>query len=362
MDTTLTTECETSLNSVFIKWKPKIALKAVLGRKSKDIGDGIGCVSFGNLTCSNLYTVGLLDSEGHTITKMQVKTKPSIITGEHCMRNFIHPSLHPNDIQWVHDVDDEYLWSFRELLENKNYIRRLFREACFILPNARHLVLPNPRKRYCIDLSKNVKWGRDKIMRKSRLSKYRITMNRHFRKSVIAVRNAHSYKYGAESVWLEDDLCDFLEEDHRHCDPVTQIQHHTFELWEGNELLAVCVGYTAGAMWHDYTHAAIVRDDRRAGTILTKAVGHLLTQCGIKLWYWGICGKTTSYMSDYNSYGGSEFPREQFVPLWHDALEATPKYSPQEALDAGLSLVQQADADYFNVDVSTSVPEQSTPP
>eukprot|EP01060_Flectonema_neradi_P036894 TRINITY_DN726_c1_g1_i1.p1 TRINITY_DN726_c1_g1~~TRINITY_DN726_c1_g1_i1.p1 ORF type:complete len:365 (+),score=68.37 TRINITY_DN726_c1_g1_i1:33-1097(+) len=348
MDGTVSVQCETSINSVYVSWTPKIAVKAVLGRKTKEVDEGVGHVSFGNLACGNTYTVGILSSSGEPITKIRIQTKDPAFPTANNLKSFIHPRLHTTDLQWVHDVEDEYLWSRRELLEDKKFVRKLYREACFVLPSASSymVVLPNPRKRYCIDLTKNVKWDRDKRMRKSRLSRYRLTMDRHFKKSVKAIRDAHSFVHGPAATWLDDDLCNFLEEDHLKVDPVTKIQHHTFELWEGDELLAVCAGFTSGAMWHDYTHAAVVRDERRAGTILTKTVGDLLSKCGYKLWYWGVCSQSTSYMSDYNSYGGGEFPREEFVPLWRDAMQSTPTLTPIEAMSEGLSLVEPASAEF----------------
>ena len=59
--------------------------------------------------------------------------------------------------------------------------------------------------------------------------------------------------------------------------------------------------------------ATLVRDKRSCGTVLTKSVGDLLHKTGFNIWYWGF---KAGYMTSYDSLGGREFDRAQFLAVW----------------------------------------------
>jgi len=86
-------------------------------------------------------------------------------------------------------------------------------------------------------------------------------------------------------------------------------------------LVAVVAGFGVGRVWHDFSMATLVRDRRSPGSLLTKAVGHLLAACGYDLWYWGC---KIGYMAEYDDYGGRDLGREEFWRRWGAAREQPP--------------------------------------
>eukprot|EP00005_Dracoamoeba_jomungandri_P011105 CAMPEP_0174264876 /NCGR_PEP_ID=MMETSP0439-20130205/24354_1 /TAXON_ID=0 /ORGANISM="Stereomyxa ramosa, Strain Chinc5" /LENGTH=77 /DNA_ID=CAMNT_0015351025 /DNA_START=144 /DNA_END=374 /DNA_ORIENTATION=- len=76
--------------------------------------------------------------------------------------------------------------------------------------------------------------------------------------------------------------------------------------------------------------AALKRDKRGVGHILTKSLGYLLQQCGYKFWYWGVKG---DYMKEYDNYGGRDFGRIEFFERWEKHKAQKPLYDLQQFFD-----------------------------
>eukprot|EP01065_Artemidia_motanka_P008977 TRINITY_DN14566_c0_g1_i2.p2 TRINITY_DN14566_c0_g1~~TRINITY_DN14566_c0_g1_i2.p2 ORF type:complete len:155 (+),score=31.54 TRINITY_DN14566_c0_g1_i2:682-1146(+) len=138
------------------------------------------------------------------------------------------------------------------------------------------------------------------------------------------------------STWLTTELIEaFMRQIALRDSPIL---HGVFQLWEGDELLAVCCGYGRGRCWHDYTAASVRRADR-VGTLVSKMAGELLARCGYRLWYWGEQSEGTAYMSDFIPYGGHELQRTEFMRAWCGLCSETPNLLPPAAIDQGFGMV-----------------------
>eukprot|EP00754_Rhynchopus_humris_P015837 Rhum_TRINITY_DN14479_c25_g1::Rhum_TRINITY_DN14479_c25_g1_i1::g.91997::m.91997 len=284
--------------------------------------------------------------DGEEVAVLQVRTQdgPPMLN-EACYPTLVTPAH--DDVSWVHHPKlPNFLLSLSGLLRCEALVNKLFLEACFILCSdaegiAGHFIqIPNPQSRFCLDLRVPRRWDRSRRMRRpAALANLRMTMDRSFRSSLRLAQQGHS-----EGTWLTPALIDLLSRLHDQGE-ANPVRHHSFELWEVSEdgasaeVVAVSLGYQIGSTWHDYTHAALKRDERGLGTILTKAVGHLLQQAGVAFWYWGLVGEGTSYMEDYAKYGGRNFPRKEFVPIWNQLKELPLARSPAQILESGGGLV-----------------------
>ena len=283
---------------------------------------------------------------GEEVAVVQVRTQdgPPILN-EACFPTLVTPAH--DDVSWVHHPKlPNFLLSLSGLLRCEALVNKLFLEACFILCSdaegiAGHFIqIPNPQSRFCLDLREPRRWDRSRRMRRpAALANLRMTMDRSFRSSLRLAQQGHS-----EGTWLTPELIGLLSRLHDQGE-ANPVRHHSFELWEVSEdgasaeVVAVSLGYQIGSTWHDYTHAALKRDERGLGTILTKAVGDLLQKAGVAFWYWGLVGEGTSYMEDYAKYGGRNFPREEFVPIWNGLKELPLARSPAQILESGAGLV-----------------------
>ena len=120
--------------------------------------------------------------------------------------------------------------------------------------------------------------------------------------------------------------------------PPPRVRHHVFELWDANtdELLAVTAGFGVGRAYHDYSMAALVRDKRSAGQVLTKTIAALLQKLGYGLWYWGF---KNPYMAQYDRFGGRNIARAEFYDRWDALTAAEPDGGIEDAIAAGAALV-----------------------
>merc|ERR1712110_965532 len=107
-----------------------------------------------------------------------------------------------------------------------------------------------------------------------------------------------------------------------------------FELWDkatGN-LAAASFGLAVGSFFHDFSMCCLIKDRRSAGAILTKAVGALLTDCGVLDWYWGC---KVPYMAEYEKHGAREIPRSEYYHRIRTAMQHKLHIDPCEAIDGG---------------------------
>eukprot|EP01063_Lacrimia_lanifica_P026316 TRINITY_DN3530_c0_g1_i2.p1 TRINITY_DN3530_c0_g1~~TRINITY_DN3530_c0_g1_i2.p1 ORF type:complete len:432 (+),score=93.17 TRINITY_DN3530_c0_g1_i2:83-1378(+) len=324
----------TTHNTISLQWSPAGEHTVAATDKDGNVHSertATAAATLGPLYSSASYKVFV---DGTHFADIMTDRSPFAVGAASC--GLVMPCHNLYDLSWVHDAEDDYLWTHPSVLRCHQLMDKLFQEAVYVLPGDRTVMCPNPVKRYCIDLRKaGVNWKKSRRMRATDLAGYRMTMDHDFRASFKAAGGAHVERTGGS--WITDSLLDLLMT--LRANTSALVKHRSFELWRGDELVAVSAGYAYGAAWHDATHATLDRSKgSHAGTILTKAMGYLLQQSGYDFWYWGLKSTGTAYMSEYVKYGGGEYPRENFVPAWKSATTrpSPPCPSVMLAMDKGL--------------------------
>ncbi|CAE7487322.1 unnamed protein product [Symbiodinium sp. CCMP2592] len=216
--------------------------------------------------------------------------------------------------EWLGQCPEPMVWCFHP---DFALLRALWLNACFTLPEPRSPITqcPNPVSRYCLDLTKGQPWLRSKKVRRHKHD-FRLTVNADYQSSFEICQAMHMELHG--STWITPGLIQSLDKCRRED---SQVKVYSIELWEksSGKLAAVIMALSVGDIFHDYTTVTVIRDGRSPGSILTKVLGHLLTQAGFTLWYWGF---KNPYMAEYDaSYGGVELDNaEEFWPRWRRAM------------------------------------------
>lgn len=232
---------------------------------------------------------------------------------------------------WFHRRQGDFLWT---LFLTEEVMLELYLNACYTLPG----FLPeplcaviNPEERFCIDLRSPQACGfhRSKMVRRHRKD-FTMSVNCDFAGALKKLQQYHKAPEKSGNTWLTDDLIKLtVSMEMRRAE--LPLRHTVFEVWEADDLVAVCAGFAVGRAYHDYSMATLRRDPRGIGHIATKAVADLLVKCGYEIWYWGCC---LGYMEDYKKYGGRNFPRDEFRDRWLGAVYRgiLPTPLPEEAL------------------------------
>ncbi|CAJ1340489.1 unnamed protein product [Effrenium voratum] len=217
--------------------------------------------------------------------------------------------------EWLGLCPEDMVWTFSPSFD---VLRSLWLNACFTLPS-RHSPIaqcPNPIRRYCLDLTKRQPWLRNKKVRRHK-SDFRLTVNANFRATFQQCERTH--REAGRGSWITPDLIEGLDRCRKEDG---ELKVYSIELWEKStgQLAAAIMALSVGDIFHDYTTATMLRDGRSPGAILTKVVGHLLTEAGYTLWYWGF---KNPYMGEYDGqYGGLELRNDlDFWPRWRQARE-----------------------------------------
>lgn len=239
--------------------------------------------------------------------------------------------------EWLGSCPEDMVWAVQPSFE---LLRGLWRNACFTLPSTGSPMTqcPNPISRYCLDLTRSQPWLRSKKVRRHK-GDFRVTVNADYRQTFKHCEKIHLENH--RSTWITPDLVSSLDRCRKED---SDLKVYSIELWEksSGKLAAAIMGLSMGDVFHDYTMATMMRDDRSPGAILTKVVGHLLTEAGYTLWYWGY---KNPYMAEYDGqYGGLLMNNaKDFWPRWRSAMEmaaSCPEKSPDLAkqVQTGLDL------------------------
>ena len=267
----------------------------------------------------------------------------------------------------------DWILTSREAVDDDRFVARCYASALFTLPGMVPgrpdlALLPNPVRRYCLELRRSsgpgaaekadealrqVDWARGPKMRAARRRRFRFSMDRDFAGSLGKLRAHHAA--GKDGTWFDDALFATIVRMHQRQNQETsgsggiansrseasilpRIYHHVFELWDADsgELLAVTAGFSCGRAYHDYSMACLVRDKRSSGHVLSKTVGDLLSKCGFEFWYWGF---KTGYMKEYDKFGGRDVGRAEFFDRWERVAKESPERDLSEAIAAGDALV-----------------------
>eukprot|EP00434_Breviolum_minutum_P023046 symbB.v1.2.020332.t1/scaffold1705.1/size105345/5 len=216
--------------------------------------------------------------------------------------------------EWLGKCPEDMVWTVKPSFE---LMRELWRHGCFTLPSPGSLVTqcPNPISRYCLDLKQQQPWLRSKKVKRHR-GDFRLTVNGDYRRTFKECEKVHLENH--RSTWITPELVEGLDRCRREA---ADLKVYSIELWEKSTgtLAAAIMGLSMGDVFHDYTMATMLRDDRSPGAILTKVVGHLLVEAGYTLWYWGY---KNPYMAEYDGrYGGVALNNEKdFWPRWQNAM------------------------------------------
>eukprot|EP00927_Polykrikos_kofoidii_P054651 TRINITY_DN49039_c0_g1_i1.p1 TRINITY_DN49039_c0_g1~~TRINITY_DN49039_c0_g1_i1.p1 ORF type:complete len:417 (-),score=75.45 TRINITY_DN49039_c0_g1_i1:36-1286(-) len=217
--------------------------------------------------------------------------------------------------EWLGDCPEDTVWAFAPTFE---LMRSLWINACFTLPTPRNpaTTCPNPKQRYCLDLTKGAPWLKSKKVKRHK-DDFRLTVNSNFIQTFWDVERTH--REDCRGTWITEELVSALDRCRRSDE---ELRVYSVELWEKKtgKLAAAIMSFSVGDIFHDYSTSTMIRDNRSAGALLTKVVGHLLVRCGYTLWYWGF---KNSYMAEYDGqYGGGLWDNKaDFWPRWRIARE-----------------------------------------
>jgi Leu/Phe-tRNA-protein transferase len=299
----------------------------------------LGTFTFYFLQCNTSYTL----SSGCSHETLSVKTTGVILaTGGKKLSGFrldmatggrdvgLYVGNEHSPDEWMMRCTGDWMWT---VCGDYVFITKLFECALFALPSTPPVIdLPNPLQRYCIDLKVGTRWDKNKKMRKA-LGRLKMTINRQYKQSLEALVAYHQQKHGGTwmNAWLLQ-LLTKMSEDMR-----SPVQQMVFEMWEGEELVALTAGFGTGSAFHDYSMATLKRDQRGLGKILTKVVGQMLCTCGYDIWYWGY---KSDYMEYFDQYGGRHFDRQEFWNRWDKSRQQPPAQDLGVLLEGGGGLVQ----------------------
>ncbi|KEG12879.1 hypothetical protein DQ04_01351020 [Trypanosoma grayi] len=238
------------------------------------------------------------------------------------------------------NTDYMYLLTWNQPLGT--VLHHLFFHSLFAVPGmllGEHVfALPNEKRgRFCLDLQHAVCAWRSsrKIRRLISCGRYVVEVNRDIRDSL---RLAHDYHMErVESTWMKNYYIDILVSMAK--SPEFGVRIMSVELLEkaSGKVLAGCLGYALGSVYHDFTMFTAERATESFGTGITKVLGEALQCCGYNLWYWG---SRLGYMAQFEAkYGARYICKEEFLARWAQCRELQPNCSVDEYLKSGKGML-----------------------
>ena len=219
------------------------------------------------------------------------------------------------------------------------FVARLLEHGLFVLPARQIFSCPFPETPFVFLLQEGScgsasSWGRSKMLRRYR-NDFELSCNEDFAGHLRLCGQYHEERGGT---WISDELIDVMVALDR--DPTNRIRMYCFELWDKSTgaLAAASFGLAIGTFFHDFSMCCLIRDKRACGAVLTKAIGALLTDCGVDLWYWG---RKMQYMSEYEAHGAKEIARADYYYRLRKDINKELFMDPAAAILAGKALVQQ---------------------
>jgi len=268
----------------------------------------------------------LVDGNSEPLLRQEVETlavgkdmppKSSMILPDDTWRIYVGTEHELGD--WLSACPTDFVLAFQPTAK---LLWSLWLNACFTLPSPGSPICqcPNPRSRYCLDLTKDSRWLHGKKVRRHK-GDFRLTVNGDFCETFR--RCAALHRDQGSGTWITPELIEALDACRRERG---EVKVYSIELWEKSTgaLAAAIMGMSVGDIFHDYTMATLLRDSRSPGAILSKVVGQLLVDSGYTLWYWGF---KNAYMAEYDEgYGGMLMDNQrEFWPRWKVAQTcATP--------------------------------------
>ncbi|RNF06411.1 hypothetical protein TraAM80_03877 [Trypanosoma rangeli] len=218
----------------------------------------------------------------------------------------------------------------------------LFYHSLFALPyevNGKPIyLLPNGATgRFCLDLTQeNVAWrGSRKVRRLMSCDRFVVAVNRDIRDSLCLAREYHIKQKG--STWIGVSYIDLLVNMASH--PAYGVRIMALELLEKNSgmVLAGCLGYSLGSVYHDFTMFTMERGPEGFGNFATKLLGEALQQCGYNFWYWGM---RLAYMEQFEGkYGGKVVCKSEFITRWGQYRNIQPTCTLEAFFQSGRGML-----------------------
>jgi Leu/Phe-tRNA-protein transferase len=286
--------------------------------------------------------------KGRTTNNCKVVSARSLITDAHFDRltssEFMRVIvLHPSE--WMICLVD-----WKQKRQVLLLMSRLYYEALFTISSPRHdflLSIPNGNPRYGIDFSQSVPgcWAQSrkvrKLLCKGKGAALRVAVNRDFGDTMKRAQAYHDAKGGT---WITPALIQAME--------LMSIAGDSYgvrlcavELWDASTdtLLAACLGFALGSVYHDFTMFTSVRSSCSFGSLITKVLAAALEDCGYRLWYWGF---RVAYMSSFEgSCGAVHWNRDDFYKLWTEYRSELPIWHVETYLKGNRGLLQALDVD-----------------
>ncbi|KAH9579982.1 Leucyl/phenylalanyl-tRNA-protein transferase [Trypanosoma melophagium] len=294
------------------------------------------------------YCVSVRPSGGDESVQIVMKTKPILGPMAMCPSSaVIHPyqPLCSEFLECVRAQKENYMFVEKPTNSVEEFLMLLFYHSLFALPSKFRgiaiFVLPNGKDgRFCIDLRyQNIEWRKNKKVRRLLASnQFKIAVNRNIRDSLRLAQKYHSRP--PNSTWLHDEYIALLAEmakSHKYGVHIVCI-----ELLEKgtDKVMAGCLGYALGSVYHDFTMFTLARSAESFGTVLTKLLGESLQKCGYDLWYWGL---RIEYMKQFEEkYGGRCIPKPEFLQRWAQYRDVQPACRVDEYICSGKAFLPHA--------------------
>lgn len=320
----------------------------------------------------------VLPSEAKTLT-VSTAPRPCWSTGvqlRNLMSTEIASRLTPSEISelicsqptdWMIAVVD---WTKR--VQTFRLLEACYYNGLFTLPlsQSRSIVsLPNGLDRYVIDFERCASgcWMHHKKCKKllqqqsTGQSSLRVVVNRDFGDTMRIAKKYHQErmetKHGDHEchTWISEDLIKAMELIVAAPRMRETVLLCAIELWEdkpeqtssetetggiprvSSTLLAGCLGFAVGSVYHDFTMFTLRHDEHSYGSFLTKLIGAALQDCGYRMWYWGF---RVEYMAEYEKRCGAvQMPRRTFYDLWMKHRDEIPVWNIATYLNGGRGLI-----------------------
>jgi len=210
-------------------------------------------------------------------------------------------------------VDEDYLFTD---CPDAQFWLHLYCLGLFTLPLSDNLIgIPNPREKFCLQLDPSPSW---KWTRKMRKATYKFVVDSVDSIGIEALslsmgRILEKIAMHYSSTWVNEL---FIRNTVSLISADCPVQYYIFKLMDGEELVAVSVGYKYKDSFMDFTAATFRRDKCSPGKLLMFNEGIFLREkLHVKLWYLGF---KLPYMTDLvTDDSAKNIPRETFQKLWN---------------------------------------------
>lgn len=210
---------------------------------------------------------------------------------------------------------DEYFWTSTFSVKLWEF---LFQNGLFALPHDFSVLVPNPKEKFCIDLSASSVLN-PKRFRGIETTEFRVDIiSRNSSAILVEMLNLcaewHTKLGKSKSTWINSEFISNIKDMLELCPRIEFVVFRLVEKASGST--ASCsIGYRAGNAFMDFTACTPLRDKRSCGKALLMYEAEYLRSRGIQLWYLGF---KLPYMD--NMPGKQVYNRGDFQTAWDKAF------------------------------------------